>query len=59
MVYQRGFFDERVFEYGSACQQCRYQETNRRDHPRDDSLTKRWGWNSISVRDVRALLKSA
>ncbi|CAK9065203.1 unnamed protein product [Durusdinium trenchii] len=26
VVYQRGFFDERVFEYGSACQQCRYQD---------------------------------
>jgi len=26
VVYQRGFFDERVFQYDQACQQCRYQD---------------------------------
>lgn len=26
VVYQRGFFDERVFQYDRACYQCRYQD---------------------------------
>eukprot|EP00435_Cladocopium_sp_Y103_P017473 s90_g4.t1 len=26
VVYQRGFFDERVFQYDQACYQCRYQD---------------------------------
>ena len=26
VVYQRGFFDDRVFQYGQGCQQCRFQD---------------------------------
>ncbi|CAJ1396399.1 unnamed protein product [Effrenium voratum] len=26
VVYQRGFFDDTVFEYSESCQQCRYQD---------------------------------
>ena len=28
VVYQRGFFDDRVFSYPENCQQCRFQERN-------------------------------